>query len=56
MTSHTSFNRLDLYDRMDTLKVSPGDVLSEDKRRGGLTRSDVARAVAGESAKLGGIG
>jgi uncharacterized protein YjcR len=38
------------------LKVSPGDVLSEYKRRGGLTRTDIARTVAGESEKLGGIG
>ena len=36
------------------LKVSPGDVLSDYKRRGGLTRTDMARAVAGESEKLGG--
>jgi transposase len=28
------------------LKASPGDVLLEYKRRGGLTRSDMARAVA----------
>jgi hypothetical protein len=38
------------------LKVSPCDVLSEYKRRGGLTRTDMARAVAGESEKLGGMG
>jgi len=37
------------------LKVSPGDVLSEYKRRGGLTRTDIARAIAGASEKLAGV-
>src|SRR5437773_846020 len=34
------------------LKVSPSDVLLEYKRRGGLTRTDVARAVAGAAERL----
>jgi hypothetical protein len=38
------------------LNVSPGDVLSDYKRRGGLTRTDMVRTVAGESERLGGTG
>jgi hypothetical protein len=34
------------------LKVSPGDVLLDYKLRGGLTRTDVARAVAGAAERL----
>jgi hypothetical protein len=38
------------------LKASPSDVLSDYKRRGGLTRTDMARAVAGAAERLGGMG
>jgi hypothetical protein len=34
------------------LKTSPGDVLLDYKLRGGLTRTDVARAVAGAAERL----
>jgi hypothetical protein len=34
------------------LNVSPSDVLLDYKRRGGLTRTDVARAVAGAAERL----
>jgi transposase len=34
------------------LKVSPGDVLLDYKRRGGLTRMDMCRAVAGAAERL----
>jgi hypothetical protein len=37
------------------LKVNPSDVLLDYKRRGGLTRTDIARAIAGESERLCGI-
>jgi hypothetical protein len=37
------------------LKVSPGDVLWEHKRRGGLTRTDMARAAAQAAERLAGM-
>jgi hypothetical protein len=38
------------------LKASPADVLLDYKRRGGLTRTDVARAVVGAAVRLAGMG
>ena len=38
------------------LNVSPGDVLLDYKRRGGLTRMDMARAAAEAAARLAGRG
>jgi hypothetical protein len=37
------------------LKVSPGDVLLDYKRRGGLTRMDMARAAAQAAERLAGM-
>jgi hypothetical protein len=36
------------------LKVSPGDVLLDYKRRGGLTRTDIYKAAAGAAERLAG--